>query len=303
MSYSETHTVSFASATHRPTYGEGVNFLKDYLTERSDFLTYSFALDEPPKPRGPFVAENFYYMVMNKQTSNVIDVTGQSAEVNAKLMLWGAVEGRLTQQWKILPVSDSAFQFVNRFSGLAMKSGGWTKNLIQVQPDSNSTDQQWKILPESTGTAFRIDNVRSGYTADCSGGSSANGTAVIEFDIKTSGTDNQYWYIQKVEMVETGLDRTEVSSVIIYPNPVNEILYVSADGGFSEGTILEVISAYGRTLIRQRAEGMDSRIDVANLPNGLYLLRISIGNIQYIKKLFIVHSGIQNRPFHKIGLL
>lgn len=268
-----------------PTYGEGVDFLKRYITDRATFLTLSFANDIPTIPGAPFVSEKFYYMVMNKQTRNVIDVTAQSSETNAKLMLWNPIEGRLTQHWKIMPLSDNKYQFINRFSGLAMKGAGRAKNFLQVHPDSTQRDQQWKIVPELNGTSYRIDNVNSGFTADCSGGSSANGTAVIEYEIKTSGSDNQYWFIQKVEKLETNLLPTQNPvTLIMYPNPVSDILYVSSQEGLTDGTLLEVVSPQGRTLIRQKTESTDSRIDVSTLSEGLYLLKVTVGNTQYSKK-------------------
>lgn len=268
-----------------PTYGEGVDFLKKYITDRATFLTTSFAKDVPIVPGIPFVSENFYYMVMNKQAGNVIDITEQSSEINTKLMLWNPIEGRLTQHWKILPLSESKYQFINRFSGLAMKGAGSTNNFVQVNPDSTQTEQQWKIVPELNGTSYRIDNVYSGLTADCSGGSTANGAAVIEYEIKTSGSDNQYWYIQKVEKLETSLLPSQNPvTLIMYPNPVSDILYVSSHEGLTNGTLLEVVSPQGKTLIRQRTESTDSRIDVSSLSEGLYLLKVSVGNSQYSKK-------------------
>jgi hypothetical protein len=269
-----------------PTYIEGVNFLKKYIEDRASFLTTSFAQDEPVVPGKPFVAENFYYMIMNKSVLNVIDIKDLSAEVNAKLVLWDPVEGRLTQQWKIMQLSDNKFQLLNRFSGLAMKSGGRGKNLIQVKSDTTSAEQQWQILPESSGTAYGLVNVKSGYTADCSGGSSANGTAVIEWDIKTSGADNQYWYIQKVEMLETSLDQPSdnLMEITMYPNPVQETLYLSRNGSEVTPMIVEIYSTQGRLMHREQCADNDARIDVSGLPQGLYLLKATLSGKSYIKK-------------------
>ena len=48
------------------TYGEGVDYLKTYLSQRVSFLTSSFASVVPAKPSVAFVATNNYYLIWNK---------------------------------------------------------------------------------------------------------------------------------------------------------------------------------------------------------------------------------------------
>lgn len=270
------------------TYAEGVDFLKKYINDRSTFLTMSFIQDEPVIPGKPFEAENFYYLITNKQVRNVIDITGQSKDINAKLMLWDPIEGKLSQQWKIKEISDGKFQFVNRYSGLAMKGAGRVKNLIQVQADEKSDSQLWSIVPESSGTAFRLDNIGSGLTADCSGGSSANGTAVIEYEIKASGSDNQYWYLQKVDMVETSVERIKNADYdfIIYPNPVSDLLYLSHTSDIQDNCHIEIFSSQGLKMIDTYAETNDIRIDVSGFTEGIYLLKANV-NGKIIARKFV----------------
>lgn len=271
------------------TYSEGIDFLKRYVNDRADFLTNSFAKDEDDIPGNDFKAEDFYYMILNKQTKNAIDITGQSTDQNAKLMLWDPIEGRLSQNWIIKPLSGSRYQIINRLSGLAATSGGRAKNLLQVTPDTTQTSQMWKIIPENAGTAFRIDNVNSGYTADCSGGSYTNGTAVIEYDIKTSGSDNQYWYIQKVERIIAGIspDKTNLT-FDIYPNPVKDMLYIKTDQLPDEKTTIDVISIYGQTLYRTTLNAQGTAINMSGYSKGLYLIKIKIGGDKEVVRKIVV---------------
>jgi len=271
------------------TYGEGVDFLKRYLNDRADFLSTSFAKDEDDIPGNDFKAEDFYYMILNKQTKNAIDITGQSTDVNAKLMLWDPIEGRLSQNWIIKPLSGNRYQIINRLSGLAATSGGRAKNLLQVIPDTTQTSQMWKIIPENAGTAFRIDNVSSGYTADCSGGSYTNGTAVIEYDIKTSGSDNQYWYIQKVEKIIAGINPDKANLTLdIYPNPVKDMLYIKTDQQIVDKITIEVVSLYGQTLYRTNLNAQGTAINMSGFSKGLYLIKIkSEGEREVVRKVMV----------------
>ncbi len=167
-----------------------------------------------------------------------------------------------------------------------MKGAGRSKNLIQVQADENSDAQLWNIVAESSGTAYRLDNVGSGMTADCSGGNSANGTAVIEYEIKSSGSDNQYWYLQKVDMVETSVERIKNADYdfVIYPNPVNDLLYLSHTSDIPENCHIEIFSSQGVKLVDRYADTNDIRIDVSGFTGGIYLLKVNLNGMTITKK-------------------
>lgn len=268
------------------TYSGGVDFLKSYLRDRETFLTHSFASAVPQAPSVPFVIDDFYYLVMNNKTMNVIDVTAQSTANNAKLMLWNPVEGRLSQQWKIEMVTPDSYQFINRLSGLAMQSNGHGNNLLQVQPNKFSKYQQWKITPVSTGNLYVLTNNQTGYVADNSNNDATNGTAVLEWDLKTSGAENQRWYLQKVEMLETAIHTVKSAvSFSMYPNPASETLYVTYDGDvLREGAQLEVLSTMGRLMHRTAFTEKEMGVDVRDFPKGLYLLRIVVEGNVYVRK-------------------
>ncbi|MDP4278351.1 MAG: CotH kinase family protein, partial [Bacteroidota bacterium] len=272
-----------------PTYIQGIYYLKDFLSEREKFLTANLPLavpGEPERPAEPFVAGAFYYLIMNRQTSNVVDINGRSTAENTKLVMWNPLDGQLSQQWSILPVRDNIFRFVNRYSGLAIQANGHGNNMTQVKPDSAIPTQQWKIVPSTTSSAYFLESVQDGYTADNSGGSSANGTGFIEWDVKASGYDNQLWYLQKADVLETALDQSlgEVFTFMIYPNPVSETLYLSCSGLGNQPMSIELYSVQGTVVNRMQSRDKDVRIAVDNLPKGLYLLKVTAGGRSYVTK-------------------
>ena len=185
-----------------PTYNGYVNYLKRYLNERSEFLSKSFASNLPADPSVPFVADNFYYIIQNVRSNNVIQVKDLSAEENAMLELWNPQSDNDSQEWTIKLIKDNIYQIVNKKSGLAIAGNGKANNLIQTAPDVTNAAQQWKVTPVSTGNLYGLVNVKSGYSINNSGGGIINGTAVIEWDNNITGSLNQQWYLTPMNPME-----------------------------------------------------------------------------------------------------
>ena len=186
------------------TYTEGVEYLRWYIKERIVFLTGSFHIPEQEKPTPPFVAENYYYRILNKRTNNAIDVSDNSLEHDAPLMMWAPNTEDDAQLWQIVPVGDY-FRFINKRSGLAMAASGRENNLKQVRIDNDDASQEWRIIPLFTGGIYGIVNPSSGMSVNNSGGRFDNGNPVIIYDnnIYSEEKLNQHWYLNKVEDIPT----------------------------------------------------------------------------------------------------
>jgi hypothetical protein len=195
-----------------PTYTGGIDYLKTYIRERIAFLTGAFVVPEPEKPTPPFVAENFYYIIMNKRTNNVIDVTDESLNSGALLMLWAPKEADDSQLWKIESIDNTHFRLINKRSGLVMTADGRGNNLRQTDLNESVAAQKWKITPVLTGGLYGIESIVSPYySVNNNGGSFENGNKVIVWDNRIAESENQQWYIQKRELIElpTGINRLE----------------------------------------------------------------------------------------------
>lgn len=66
----------------------------------------------------------------------------------------------------------------------------------------------------------------------------------------------------------TGTRQAEASAVRIYPNPAQDLLYVS---GETSGNYI-IYDVYGRCWIRGKRSAGVATVDVSSLPNGLYVL-------------------------------
>ena len=72
----------------------------------------------------------------------------------------------------------------------------------------------------------------------------------------------------------------------IWPNPVNDYIYFEVPGNFVQGTI-EILNLQGVSLKKvQLIEGFQSKINVRDIPSGMYFLRINELKNQ-VNQLFI----------------
>ncbi len=266
-----------------PSYQQGVDFLKNYLKNRVAFLTTNFASTQPEEPSAPFVAENYYYMIMNKRTNNLIEVQDQSLQPDAKLQLSGARSDDPSQHWVIQSLGGGKFQLINRNSGLAIAGNGRSQNLIQVNPDASDPAQQWKITPVNTGNVYGLENVKSNYSANNSGGSFENGTPVIEYDNRIAESENQQWYIQKVETIITGIEPVTPYSagLLVFPNPAKETVFVGLPLNKTIGFTLQLYSVEGKCIYRFSGQHTGFENDKIWIPltengirPGLYFIKV-----------------------------
>lgn len=264
------------------TYGEGVDFLKTYLSKRVSFLTTSFSSAEPAKPSEAFVATNNYYMILNKKTNNLIDVSENAVDQNASLVMWQPAEEDDAQLWQIKPISSDTYQIINKNSGLAMAGNGINKNLILASVNSTDQTQQWTISPVGTGDIYGIVNKKSGYSINNYSGSFANGTCVVEYTSNIGGSDTQQWYFQKVGLLLTAVSQPEflAQQVNLYPNPAIDKVSIRLTMNDPQDITITVYNIQGIQKYQTSANILNLGNQVITIPlsdykSGVYFVKIS----------------------------
>ena len=74
----------------------------------------------------------------------------------------------------------------------------------------------------------------------------------------------------------TALDNVEKGSIVVYPNPTQDVLYIQG----TEAQILRIFNMQGNML--QTTEG--TQVSVSHLPTGTYLLQIGTQVVRFIKQ-------------------
>jgi hypothetical protein len=258
-------------------YQSQINTLKNYVTARVDFLTTSFDASNPPlppEPSQPFVPSDFYYMLMNVNTNNVVEVSNAALGEGAPLFLVNPKKDDYElQRWVFKPVDTSItydegyYQLFNAYSGMVVAGNGRDQNLIQTLPDLTDYAQMWKVVPVLTGNIYGLVNLASGYSMNNKAGNTAEGTPVIEYDNRITQSANQQWYLKPMEEIAElpGYPNVEnTTGIAIVPNGAKR--YLSCALYNLQGVCIYSDNYNASTMI------VLSRL---NLPKGIYILKMN----------------------------
>jgi hypothetical protein len=87
--------------------------------------------------------------------------------------------------------------------------------------------------------------------------------------------------------VENSVIVSGVNDFNLYPNPASFFINVDFSEIPEQGTMIEVIDGFGRTLYKNPVESISNRINIGNIPIGLYFVRSSNNHNSIVKKLII----------------
>ncbi|MDR1120238.1 MAG: CotH kinase family protein [Dysgonamonadaceae bacterium] len=263
------------------TYQGGVDFLREYISNRIDFLSEGFASTLPQEPSVPFVADDqFYYTIQNLRSGNRMQVVNAATAVNANLELWSPLEAEPNQQWKFIALGGDKYRIINRHSQLAVSGNGYSKPLIQVTPQATDTKQQWHIVPVLSGNRYGIVNVSSAYSVNNNGGNLTDGTSAIEYTERITESENQQWFIQKEDAIATTLQPAHSqTNISVWQNLSGKVLSIQLpDNDPSEQISIEIVSLMGQSLYRTNRIVTDHTatvaIDEIGAASGVYLLKV-----------------------------
>lgn len=94
--------------------------------------------------------------------------------------------------------------------------------------------------------------------------------------LATEPLDNVRKIVFSNESITTALENVENGTIIVYPNPTQDVLYIQG----IDAQILRIFNMQGNML--QTTEG--TQVSVSHLPTGTYLLQIGTQVVRFIKK-------------------
>ncbi|MBS2099717.1 CotH kinase family protein [Carboxylicivirga linearis] len=261
-----------------PSYAEEIGFLRNYVMDRIEFLNSEFSYNNMPSQ--PFEVEDYYYHILNKRTSNSIDV--QNEGLYSELESWEEDDNKLTQNWQIKQVDELYYQIINKVTGYAISGNGRVNAIIQAEPNTNDDNQLWNFVPVSTGNMYGIINKQSGFAIDNSGGSYSNGNPVIEYDNEINNNLNQQWYFAKTTSLDgigTSVDiDKQITINAWYDRATAMVNYTTHD----EQVNLQIFDITGKMVLSIKVSG-NGMIPVNSLVNGAYLIKIGDQTFKFIK--------------------
>lgn len=89
-------------------------------------------------------------------------------------------------------------------------------------------------------------------------------------------------YCDTIYAGSIGVQEEERLGMVFYPNPTNGILHVE---NLEEGATLYIYNLNGQALFETHAEGRNAELDIANFPQGVYLLVVETGGDWYYENV------------------
>lgn len=93
-----------------------------------------------------------------------------------------------------------------------------------------------------------------------------------------------------VDVNSAGINNIQGSSISIYPNPASQTLTINmGTTDLSGGCTISLIDQLGQISDRQTSYSEISSINLSGLPNGIYIIDIKVGSVEYHYPVSILH--------------
>ncbi len=124
------------------------------------------------------------------------------------------------------------------------------------------------------------------------GNFSTNDEVIIRFRLFADANSNGWgWAIDNLFIQDpvTSLESKFISSLRVYPNPVEDFITISTKVDAGEKLSIQIMQQNGQLVKNEALSGEEGEVnlqlDFSQLPSGLYMLRISMGDTTEIRKV------------------
>ena len=98
------------------------------------------------------------------------------------------------------------------------------------------------------------------------------------------GSTEKIYTVTVIRADALSFELNSLSDIIVYPNPVSEIVNIS---GLEGGELISFFDVSGRLSLQIKASAKKEEIEVANLPKGTYFVKITKGNAEKTVKIVV----------------
>jgi hypothetical protein len=111
--------------------------------------------------------------------------------------------------------------------------------------------------------------------------------------ILSGGADNNYQFTYNPGILSiyepTGIENSRLNQFLVYPNPFHTEIFLKLNNNDIDYAVIEIADLYGRVILNKTIYGIYKKekesINLMNLPNGLYTLKVTSKNWIKIVKL------------------
>ncbi len=193
-----------------------------------------------------------------------------------------------TKSAKPIIYTDVAFKFYNvdqkYFRVFSSTVGGvhdWNLTLINSSAADSITNNKLLFLNKSWKTTIRVDGIQV-YYAKLSEVIPASGSAP-----RTSDSISIRVYPLILSKENYNISDHSTVTVDCYPNPVSQSLTISLKNWEAKKIQISLVDELGKEVYAYNNATAVNLIDVSKLENGIYLLKISNGEVLKLQKIYI----------------
>ncbi|MBO0900900.1 pectate lyase [Cellulomonas sp. zg-ZUI222] len=144
------------------------------------------------------VDTNAWYVLVNRQSGKVMDVTGTSTADGAAIQQWPRNDGAW-QQWQFVDSGSGWYRLRSRHSGKVLDLWQWStadRAPFHQYSDLDGYNQQFKLIDSASGAYVRLHNRHSGKLVTVTDRSTADGASITQ--LTDNNQYNQQWQLVKV---------------------------------------------------------------------------------------------------------
>ena len=195
------------------------------------------------------------------------------------------------------------------------KGHGQSDTTIQILPENPTINDDIKLVTYKCSfntTSYKIVNDTIIFKINTNSQFWSFSTCLVAYDTVDIGKLNQgtwtldFYYIDKAHTTIDSIIysetisfqvsgstmtpiKTKNSNWKIYPNPANEVIIIeNSDSNISNNDIyLTIIDFQGKVLQRKYLSDLYSKVDISDLENGSYLIRVSSDNKIFYRQILI----------------
>jgi hypothetical protein len=131
-------------------------------------------------------------------------------------------------------------------------------------------------IPNADGNSYAVFSGEGSYAVVVTrNGGCALTSDCFDFDNNGGGGD------------PASVNEFELNAVKLYPNPAQDQVTIE---GIEKGSTIELINALGAVVQQKQASGYSETVSVQNLPEGMYMVRITMTNGQTIHQRLLVRN-------------
>jgi hypothetical protein len=151
----------------------------------------------------------------------------------------------------------------------------------------------------TTSVAMEWETLEFNFTNQAAGTAALNlansyNKASIFFNFGTTGAQageqTYYWDDLKFGAIVSNVNSLDAASngILVYPNPASTFINLEFPDVLNESVQVQIFDVTGKLVYAERIQNRVSRIEISNMNNGTYVMRINTANGSYFQKLVLV---------------